>query len=363
MMGERLRTTARLRATLGLWTRTASLSAVLVLAACSGSTHAGDRKTSQSRSSTTTSAAVSVDWSRLRNPIYAPAHMVKDIAVAFDRASWYSYGSERWEPSETDDRHAVVSTDLAHWTPLRATQHVVFNSPDLTRQADGTWLMTHQRTFGTGTRAVDRIVISAARSLAGPWSAPREILRGLFPGERLIDGAVAHTSDGLYLVAKRGDRTLIPQIAEVFHSPSGNMNGPWEHLGAADVGWTENFQLLQIDGGWHLLVTSIPIHMPVVVAMVGDPKQPSSWLHWRKVRQLDIPAERWNSPATKADTNPGFGFERANSAYLYDARAHDGYFYLFYAGSTELTSHDGRGLAHVGVARSRDLKTWTVPGT
>lgn len=288
--------------------------------------------------------------------------MVKDVAVVASAGRWYLYGSERWEPPEREDRNAVSSADLADWTPLPETRTEVFNSPDITRQPDGTWLMTHQRTVGTGDQAVDRIVASTASSLAGPWSAPREVLVGQFPGQRLIDGAVAHTPDGLYLIAKRGDRDLVPQVAEVFRSPSGSAGGPWEHLGVADVGWTENFQLILIDGAWHLLLTAVPIHTPVLFAMIGDPHDPSSWLRWRRVGELDVPSETWNSPPDNGDPRPGFTFERANSAYLADRRGVDGFFYLFYAGSTEVTSHDGRGLAHVGVARSRDLRTWTVPG-
>ena len=289
--------------------------------------------------------------------------MVKDLSVVANQGRWHLYGSERWEPPERDDRHAVSSADLADWTPLPETRTEVFNSPDITRQPDGTWLMTHQRTVGSGIQAVDRIVVSTASSLAGPWSKAQEILIGQFPGQRLIDGALAHTSGGLFLIAKRGDRNLVPQVAEVFRSPSGSVGGPWEHLGAADVGWTENYQLIEIDGAWHLLLTAIPIHTPTLFAMIGNPHDPSSWLHWRKLGDLDVPAETWNSAPGTADVSPGVAFERANSAYLVDHREADGYFYLFYAGSTELTSHDGRGLAHVGVARSGDLREWTVPGS
>lgn len=55
------------------------------------------------------------------------------------------------------------------------------------------------------------------------------------------------------------------------------------------------------------------------------------------------------------------GFERANAAFLCDARPVDGYYYLFYSGSTETLLFNGRGHAKVGVARSVDLVDWEVP--
>jgi hypothetical protein len=347
-----------------------SLALKLVVAAALAVLASGcSRSESAERADTSASAAdssiavppVSLDWDALRNPIYAPAHMVKDIAVVVDDGVWYLYGSEKWEPNETDDRHAVASRDLVDWTAVGATQDEVFDSPDVTRGRDGRWVITHQRAFGNGDAATHRIVASTATSIVGPWSAPRQVATDVFPGARLIDGAIAHTDTGLYLVAKRGDRTQVPQFAEMLRSPSGSLDGPWVHLGTADVGWTENFQFLQIDGTWHMLVTTIPVHVPVLYALAGDPEVPSSWLHWRMVRELNVPEEAWNS-AGEPEASPGFTHERANSAYLVDARTTDGHFYLFYAGSTELTTHDGRGLAHIGVARSRDLITWSVPG-
>ena len=45
-----------------------------------------------------------------------------------------------------------------------------------------------------------------------------------------------------------------------------------------------------------------------------------------------------------------------------DWRERDGHFYLFYAGSNDGERFSGRGHAKIGVARSTDLKTWTLPG-
>ena len=55
-------------------------------------------------------------------------------------------------------------------------------------------------------------------------------------------------------------------------------------------------------------------------------------------------------------------YEHANSVFLCDARAADGYYYATYAGSDELTAFDGWGHAEIGIARSTDLVHWQVPG-
>jgi hypothetical protein len=105
-----------------------------------------------------------------------------------------------------------------------------------------------------------------------------------------------------------------------------------------------------------VLVTEIPIHRPKLYRLAGDPNDPESWRHWTLVRQLDVPAEAWNGGET-----PGITHETANAAYLCDARRLDGYWYLLYAGSTELATFEGRGHAKIGVARSKDLERWEVP--
>ena len=76
-----------------------------------------------------------------------------------------------------------------------------------------------------------------------------------------------------------------------------------------------------------------------------------------------MPSAPW--PVQTARSGPGIssvGFEHANSAYLCDARATDGYYYLVYAGSSELTQFGGWGHAMIGIARSTDLLHWQVPG-
>lgn len=114
--------------------------------------------------------------------------------------------------------------------------------------------------------------------------------------------------------------------------------------------------MLPIDGTWHVLVTRIPLHQPVLYRLAGPPGEAESWLAWEEVGVFTVPEEDWNSGETD-----GIDHETANSAHLCDARALDGYWYLTYAGSTEVESFEGRGHAMIGIARSPDLRTWEVP--
>lgn len=86
----------------------------------------------------------------------------------------------------------------------------------------------------------------------------------------------------------------------------------------------------------------------------GDENDPDSFRRWTIVRELAIEEQRWN-------TGRPLLYERANAAFLTDAREQDGFFYLLYAGSTETRTFSGRGHARLGLARSRDLVTWDVP--
>ncbi len=164
----------------------------------------------------------------------------------------------------------------------------------------------------------------------------------------------------MFAIFKRGLRETLDQTPTLVYSPTGHLDGPWELAGDVEsIGLAENFQFLTIDGKWHLLVTSIPFHDPTLFRLEGDPVDPRSWLDWALVGAFEIPEEDWN---TGDHETRGITYDIANSAYLCDARAVDGHFYLFYAGATDLESNEGRGHQKIGVARSTDLVTFEVPG-
>jgi hypothetical protein len=295
-----------------------------------------------------------VAWKQLENPVFALDHMTKDQSLRLVDGQWHLFFSERLLNDDESTRTGHwVSTDFKEWSPAEPRR--LWGSPDITRAADGNYVLSHQLPHPT-IPDVSRISYATAPDPSGPWSESVEFVPELFPGERIIDAAVAHTGDGLYLMFKRGLHESIEQDMHVIRSAGGSLAGPWEYLGMPDLPLSENFQFLVVDGKWHLLATRIPQHQPLLFRLKGDPTEPESWLRWKQVREFKIPDEDWNT-----GRNPGFDHEVANSSYLCDARELDGYWYLVYAGSTELETFDGRGHAKLGVARSKDLRKWEVP--
>ena len=292
-----------------------------------------------------------VAWERLRNPVFATDHMTKDQTIRLIDGRWHLFFSEMVDESARTGH--MTSTDMVRWKPAPPTDRV--DSPDITRARDGRYVISLQLPDPKNPD-LPKIFFRTANDPDGPWTEPTRLVPGLFEDERIIDAAIAHTQWGLYLLFKRGLHDSVVQYDELAYSPSGSLEGPWEHLGQPDLPWSENFEFLSIDGVWHVLVTTIPIHHPALFRLAGPPSDPQSWLHWTQVGMFDVPQEEWNRGET-----PGITHETANSAYLCDARELDGHWYLFYAGSTELTTFDGRGHAKIGVARSTDLVRWDVP--
>jgi hypothetical protein len=151
------------------------------------------------------------------------------------------------------------------------------------------------------------------------------------------------------------------QAFEIAYSASGSLDGPWRLIGRPAISQfgdtVENYEFLEIDGRWRLIATTNTFDRPYVATLGGAPDNPRSWLDWIDGRVLNIPAEAWNSaPGPTSVTH-----EVANAVYLCDARALDGHYYAFYAGSNELTEFGGWGHAKIGIARSTDLVHWEVP--
>ena len=294
-----------------------------------------------------------VPWKDLKNPVFELDDATKDQALRLIDGAWHLFYSDRSPDGSAAVGHAV-STDLRDWQPERLFEGM--GSPDITRAADDRYVITAQQRDPVNEE-ISRIHYRAAPDVEGVWTEAKRLAPGLYEDQRTIDAGLAHTSQGLFLLFKRGLHTSSEQHDELVWSPSGSLDGPWEYLGEPDLPWSENFQFLVIGGKWHVLVTTIPIHTPTLFRIVGDPSKPESWLHWKKVRTFKVPEEEWNTGKGAA----GITHEVANSAYLCDARRLDGYWYLVYSGSTELTTFDGRGHGTIGISRSKDLKRWEAP--
>jgi hypothetical protein len=315
-----------------------------------------------------------IDWSDLHNPVLSePAAGVKDQAVVWAFGRWhllFSYvtddpsgpGGVRW------DIATATSTDLVHWSAVDPwpTQPGVSGvaSPDIVRQPSGTYLVTYQSDPGAAPPSSEdaRLYYRTSVDLRH-WSPPHPLATALAPApaDRMIDGALVYTGHQLLLGFKYSS-PVQPDVFEVARSASGVPQGPWILVGRPDIevdgGTVENYEFVRTGGSWRLVATSNNLDQPWLFTLTGQPDQARGWLSWSAGRQLSVPAEPFNSGSGLSS----IGFEHANSAYLCDAATLPGhYYYLFYAGSRELTQFDGWGHAEIGVARSTDLVHWQVP--
>ena len=320
------------------------------------------------------SARPTVAWRQLHNPILSePAAGVKDQAVVWAGGRWhmlFSYvttdpdlpGGVRW------DIATATSPDMVHWSapdPWPAQPGVLgVASPDIVRAPDGTYLVTYQSDPGATPPSTDRARLFYRTSgNLGAWSAPHPLAHSLapLPGDRMIDGAFVFAGHQLLIGFKFSSATQ-PDVFEIARSTTGTPQGPWRLVGRPDIevdgGTVENYEFVPAEGRWRLVATSDNLDQPWMFTLDGDPTRPEGWLQWSRGVRLRVPSEPF-------DTGPGLssiGFEHANSAFLCDARAGSvGHYYLFYAGSDELSAFDGWGHAKIGVARSTDLVHWQTP--
>jgi hypothetical protein len=321
-------------------------------------------------------AAPQVAWTRLRDPILSePSAGVKDQALVWTGGEWhmlFSYvtndvptpGAEHWNIA------SATSPDLDSWSapsPWPVQDGLLgVASPDIVRSPSGTFVATYDSDPGAVGGGQSKLYYRTSTDL-DTWSAPHPLALSLHPapGDRMIDPALAWTGHGLILGYKYGTATgSTSQHFEIAWSPSGSLDGPWMYVGRPDIvvnGDTlENYEFVAIAGRWHLVATSNSFDQPWIFELSrgGDPATPSAWLHWSGGRMLVIPGQPW-------DSGPGLssvGFEHANSVFLCDVHAVDGYYYATYSGSDELTHFGGWGHAKIGIARSTDLVHWQVPG-
>ncbi|MBX3185694.1 MAG: hypothetical protein KF819_01715 [Labilithrix sp.] len=315
--------------------------------ACSG------EGTSSPQGSEDAGAPPDPSWGGIQNPVLGFDDIaIKDAFAVRRGETWHlGYSHITEEPfrfrigfSTTNDWRSFENAP-----PLDQTEVGGLASPDVVTLADGSYVMTYNSHTRDVGESANKLYYRTSTDLRA-WSEAKRIhVEGAdAPRDRLIDAALAFTDTAVFLFFKR------EQTANVAVSASRSLDGPWTLLGPVEPAEVENIQILAIDGVFHLLATSLLPHRPVLHRLEGDPAAPDSWRRWSRVRELEIPEQAWN-------TGESIAYERANSGYLIDERARDGFFYLLFAGTTELASFEGRGHVRLGLARSRDLVAWEVP--
>ena len=228
-------------------------------------------------------SAPRVAWSQLRNPILSYANAaVKDQALVWDAGRWhmvFSYvtndspvsGQEHWGIATAE------STDMVHWSaPMPwSDQPGGMASPDVVRAPGGDFVATYDSPPGEAGPTEAKLYYRTSPDLVH-WSSPHRLAPGLHsaPGTRLIDPALAWTSDGVVLAYKVGT-TAQAQAFELAWSKSGSLSGQWSVIGQPTIkayGDTfENYELLTVGGHWHLVATSNSFDQPWIFTLRGDP--------------------------------------------------------------------------------------------
>lgn len=315
---------------------------------------------------------VFIDWANLRNPILSDESVsLKDPCVVYRNGTFYVFTSGASYKTKDFKRYEG---------PFEG-----YGSPDITRLDHDTYIMIYQvrdtehpgPTAGVDPDSPDnlyrRLFYKTSPDLEH-WSEGEELFPAL-PPDRNIDGALAVQGGHYYLGFKKG---VTVQEFMVARSIGASIDGRWTDPKKAYAGegclldklipiigdtitrWAESYQFIRIDGTWRMVATARdpkrPIdfgymrsHEPFLYRISGPEDSLDSWTDWVDKRHLMVPYEDWNS------------LMHANSAYLCDWRDHDGYFYLFYAG-TDQETEDGRGHGRIGVVRSQDLADWRLPG-
>jgi hypothetical protein len=336
----------------------ASLSVAVVVATVSApAAGAHDRDGARDRDD--------VSWRALRNPMLGyPKRATKDPALVFSGGRWVALFSSvdaggQWRVGISTSR------DLRRWSRLRFMAHDARvegeASPDVVRAPDGRFVVTFQSFVHDVDGGEAKLWYRTTRDFRS-FSPPHRLAFELHPGraDRVIDPALVWSPAGL-LLGYKFNTSDGRQAFELARSRSGSLDGPWTPIGRPDIqvlGDTiENYQFLHLDGRFELLATSNNFDRPYLFDLAGEARDPAGWLHWSSGRQLVVPQEPWN---------PGLGvtgatFEHGNCAFVLDSRRIDGFAYLVYVDSPEMTTFGGQGHAQLAIARSRDLVHWDVP--
>ena len=350
--------------------RSAAIALAIVLGtACSGgsASHTASPATTSTTAPRPTSA---IAWSHLRNPLFASkTYAAKDPALVDTGDGWVALYS-RVDASGTWRIGLNRSRDLVAWSLVGAVPHDPAipgeASPDVVRAPDGAYVVTYQSSTRDRAGAQSKLYARTTRDFHA-FSAPIRLLANLHnaPGDRLIDAALVYSPAGLLLGYKLG--TTDPgsvQHFELARSPSGRLSGPWQLIGRPNIvvyrDTIEIYQFLPAPGSsapWQLLATSNQFDRPELFTLRGDPATASGWLDWSPARTLAVPQESWNDG--KGIT--GATYEHANSAFLVDRRAVDGYAYLVYEDAPDMSTFGGQGHGRLALARSQDLVHWVVP--
>lgn len=284
----------------------------------------------------------------LENPVYShPDWSVKDACVAanageyviFFSAFFHARGKERSHISAVRTRDfRVFSEPLFLWSG-EADGWTGLCSPNISRIDDEFVLTFNSWGNEHPNGRKNQLFYSTSKDLLD-WSIPKPLASNLTMGIRAIDAAI--TLQEVYFLVWKERQT--PQFAF-----AESLDGEWTRMTGPALGWFENAQFVHLPGGDYLLFTGKG-HQPILVEIEFSLSVDGPTITAGLPRQLFIPIQEFNT------------HDHANAAFLWSEAGPSGdTLYLIYAGSTEGESHAGRGYNQLGIARSTDGISWSVP--
>ncbi|MFP4106176.1 MAG: hypothetical protein ACLFVU_08805 [Phycisphaerae bacterium] len=287
-----------------------------------------------------------IDWSRIRNPVMEHDYWsLKDPCVALQKGVFHLFCSA-FAPGNRCQLLHVTTEDFVTFSAPRmlwGQGDQGLCSPDISC-IDGLWHLTFQSWDPRPghDRTHVKLWLSRSADLVN-WERPFvELARNVNVDQRAIDPTVARSNGRWYCIYKQWQEPLLA-TADSLDDPDG-----WELLGRLPFQEsTENGQLLNIDGVWHLAIQ--PKSGQALGVMRGDGSDPEHWMDW-DLRKVTMPHQ------------PGFNDYQNNAAlYVADWRELDGHFYGVF--HSRIVPEPKQNMSHwLGIARSRDLETWEFPG-
>jgi hypothetical protein len=313
-----------------------------------------------------------IDWASLRNPVLSyPDWSVKDTAMAFRNGTFYVFFSAFYLDRGQVRSHVVeVSTpDFKHFSdPIfnfdgEEDGWIGMCSPDV-QFLYGKYVMTFN-SWGDKPGTPGQLFYMSSDDLVH-WSPRKTLGQNLTQvgNQRPIDATLAEADGGYYLVYKESTPGIHSRPRIAF---STSLDAPFHYVGDGIVAllmkdgkddgfFHENFEFFHTNGQWYLLATDYfhnqpnPIKYDVQAPYLYALERGSHWLKWNRGYTFDLPQEKFNMESI------------ANAAAVYDWRKYDGYYYLIYAGRNDGLTYAHRGWNQIGLARSKDLIHWIVPG-
>ena len=315
-------------------------------------------------------------WSSLRNPVLSYRNWsVKDAAMAYRKGTVYVFFSAFY-PDRGRVRSHVVEVSTSDFKDYSVPILMVDGadegwsgmcSPDVQR-IGGRYVMTFN-SWGDKPGKPNELFYMTSADL-NHWSRRKTLALNLTGTNRVIDPSIAGADGGYYLIWKegppRGQMRTRMAFAKTLEGPFHYVGDGYPALllqgGKEDGLVHENYEFVHSGSHFYLLTTDYAqgsrthsaaeseLRWKAQGPRLYQLKPASHWLIWFQGYRLQVPQETFNT------------VNRDNAAALYDWKQYDGYYYLIYAGVNERSSYARRGWNRLGLARSKDLVHWNIPG-